>query len=493
MMQNRLKKYAVAFILCVIAHVGYSADLLEIYQMALNNDTEFQQAYTTFLSNKEVLPQAQSALLPQLSFQGDLGTERVHVLSNIEVDTAFPTRQWQLNASQAVFNYNAWSAVMQASIQVRSAQATFNDSAENLILRITKAYMDALLANDTLAFAKSKKLANKRQYEQAEERFKVGLDTITSVYEAKAGYDQSVAEVIAAENNRINQYENIRKFTNHYEENLATLKNGKVPLISPTPARVDDWISAGLKQNYKLAAARYNQQAARENIKTITGKSMPVVAFTANATRGRNFVGDTSFFVPFVQDTTSALLTVNMPLFQGGLNLSQVRQATYDYQTSSSKFDGVYRDVLVNTRIAFNTIKDGMSKIRADKQTLDSQRNSLESTEAQFQVGTRTMVDVVDAQRKLFDAQRILAEDQYKYINSVLALKYLAGTLSVEDVQVINGWLNGNKPRMPHKRTLLPCRRIVKICPPVKTCVLPCRRPVKTCRPIKTCQPIVRK
>ncbi len=122
-----------------------------------------------------------------------------------------------------------------------------------------------LFAKDTLNFAEAKKRANKRQFDQAEQRFKVGLDAITSVYEAKAAYDQSVALVISARNNQINQNENLRKLTNHVYEYLAPLSNSRIPLIKPEPDNVNEWVSTGLRQNYKLCAAKFGLVAAQGN------------------------------------------------------------------------------------------------------------------------------------------------------------------------------------------------------------------------------------
>ena len=136
---------------------------------------------------------------------------------------------------------------------------------------------------------------------------------------------------------------------------------------------------------------------------------------------------------------------MTFPIIQGGLIESQTRQAQYDYQTSDQQYEQAYREVVVNSRIAYNTIVDGISKVKADQQTIISQQNSLDSTEAQFEVGTRTMVDVVNAQQRLFEAQEQLASDQYDLINAILMLKYLAGSLNVMDLAEVNAWLTATK------------------------------------------------
>ena len=191
--------------------------------------------------------------------------------------------------------------------------------------------------------------------------------------------------------------------------------------------------------------------AARENIKKQTAGHLPTFAIKGTSTTVHNDTGEmdapttsgyaNSLFVPAKQMTSNIALTMNFPVFQGGLVLSQTRQAQYDFQTSSEQMESAYRDVVVNSRIAFNTIIDGISKVSADRQTITSRKNSLDSVQAQYEVGTRTMTDVVNAQQQLFEAQNQLAGDQYGLIGALLNLKYLAGSLNVSDVQEINSWL----------------------------------------------------
>lgn len=420
-----------------------AADLMDIYRQALDADPTFKAAYSTYKANSEAIPQARAAFLPQLLATAQVSRNRQAVTAgSFSTNEPFDSQQWQLNASQAIFNYQAWNQLKQAKASVKSAHATFHDAAQDLILRTATAYFHVLFAKDTLQFAEAKQRANKRQLDQAQERFNVGVDTITSVYEAKAAYDQSIAEVISAQNNQTNQSENLRKLTNHIYEHLAPLRNSRIPLIHPEPNDANEWIAAGLQQNYKYLAAKYNFKAARDNIKAQSGGNWPTVAIEANTTDIRNSADASSnFFIPSEQRISSIALAMNFPFYQGGLVASKTRQAQYNFQVISEQLEQVYRDVTVNSQIAFNTIKDGISKVKADRQTLVSQRNSLESTEAQFQAGTRTMVDVVNAQQRLFEAQKQLAADQYNLINSILHLKYLAGSLNVTDLEEVNAWL----------------------------------------------------
>lgn len=419
-----------------------ATDLMDIYQQALENDTVFKTAYDKYMSSSEAIPQARAALYPQLTIGGQVGQYLFDVKSpNFGANVYYGSNVWQVTATQAIFNYQAWAKVSQAKASVKAAQATFNDAAQDLILRTAKAYFDVLFSKDTLDFAQAKKRANKRQLDQATQRFNVGLDTITSVYEAKAAYDQSIAQVISAKNNQENQNENLRRLTNHTFSPLAPLRDSKIPLIKPEPNNADQWVDTGLRQNYKFLSAKYAVEVSKENVKALSAGNWPVFSVQTYATQYHNSSTDNNFYVQAKQTQANVALAMNLPIFQGGLVQSQTRQAQFDFQSSSEKMEQSYRDVVVNSRIAFNTINDGISKVKADKQTVISQKNSLESTEAQFEVGTRTMVDVVNAQQRLFEAQEQLAQDQYNLINSILNLKYLAGTLNVNDLELINSWL----------------------------------------------------
>ena len=452
------KRLLVLAVTLGISNISSATDLMDIYQQALDNDPQFKAAYSTYMSSKEAVPQALSALLPQVNIGGLMG--HISTSSRGSVDFAaffnnsqrYNFTQYTLQASQAVFNYSAWKSIQSAKASVKAAHAAFNSAAQDLIRRVAKAYFDVLLAKDTLEFSKAKKRANKRQLDQAQQRFKVGLDAITSVYEAQAAYDQSVAEVIADKNNLDNQFELLRKLTNHTYYLLSPLRGGRIPLVKPEPANVDEWVNTAIRQNYSLLAAKFSKLSAYENISAQSSGNWPTLAITGNTTGTHNELNSTTTVLAGRTINSQVALSLNFPIYQGGLVISQGRQARYDYQTATEQMQQTYRDTIVGSRIAYNTIIDGISKIKADKQTIISQQNSLNSTEAQFKVGTRTMVDVVNAQRRLFEAQTQLATDQYGYINAIISLKYLAGTLNVQDLEEINSWLattriNGFPPR----------------------------------------------
>jgi outer membrane protein len=437
-----------------------SPDLIDVYQKSLQNDPIFKQARATYFSSKESLPQAMSQLFPNVvttGFINKIDYHSVNVNPLFGVSSNYRQNNYTLTATQPIFNYTAWMQTRLAKDTVKSAQATFNSAAQDLMIRTATAYFNVLQAKDNLRFALAKKRANYRQLDQARQRFKVGLDAITAVYEAQAAFDSSRAQVISNRNNLSNQYENLRKLTKIKYTSLTPLRGAHVPLIKPKPNNVMIWERTALKQNYQLLAAYYNKNASQKNIKVQTGGHLPTLNLQGSFSETVSN-SPSPFLGSDVKQGTIGL-ALNFPIFQGGLVLSQVKQAGYDFENAMQQYQAAYLDTQANTHIAYNNITDGISTIRADRQAVKSAANSLESTETQFKVGTRTMVDVVNNQQHLFETQTNLAIDQYSYILSILQLKFQAGTLSTSDLAQINSWLASLKP-YPRKSPQKPYRGI---------------------------------
>ncbi len=420
-------------------------DLIDIYQQAQANDPTFKQAYSIYMSAREQMPQAMSSLLPlvymtansnYIKYFNDSGNQ---VFNGVPQKDHYQQHDFTLALKQPILNYGYWLELKKANHSVKQALATYDDASQNLIIRTSTAYFSILQAKDNVKFTKSQMRSNGRSLDQAKQRFKVGLDAITSVYEAQAAYDSSRSLVISAENNLTNQYENLRILTNHTYKNISPLKRTHVPLVRPEPVNIDSWTDTAIHQNFSLKSKKYTALATKQNISVQNSGHLPSVDFGANYNYTENNSGIQ--FIKSRSKIATATLTLNLPIYNGGLVVSRTRQASFDYQTASQAYEQQYRLTIVNTRIAYNTIIDGISNIRADRQAVKSAENSLESTSAQFKVGTRTMVDVVAQQRNLFQVQTTLAADQYTYILALLKLKYQAGTLNVNDIHEINTWL----------------------------------------------------
>lgn len=430
----------------LFAQVSFaSTDLMTIYQQALQADPIFQGAHGTYFATKELVPQARSSLLPNVQLTNSLarfGNSGDSNQSTTAGDQYYDQNTFTLSATQTIFNYQQWMQLKQATSSVKSAEASYNAAAQNLIIRVAQAYLGVLQAKDNLRFTQAQKRALYRQMNQAKQRYNVGLDTMTAVYQAQAQYDLMVAQEIANQNTLFIQFENLRTLTNQNYSSIAPLKQDTVPLIKPKPTNPQTWVDTALNQNYTLLSTRYAMDAARTNIKSQRAGHYPTVSLGGDFSNLNNdATADSS--VPTGQNTAVSL-NLALPLYQGGLISSQTKQAEYQYETAASQYQSAYLNTLVTTKTAYNTLLVSLNKIRADKESVDSSVNSVKSTTAQFEVGTLTMVDVLTAQQQLYQSQTQLATDQYAYMNAILQLKLAAGTLSVADIATLNSWLDKN-------------------------------------------------
>jgi outer membrane protein len=442
----------------LISHQAYSTDLLEVYYEALESDPTFKSAYSTFMAESQSIPIAAAALLPQLTATGIVGRVYTEVMAGslLDVNRTYSQNQLTAQATQSLFNLKLWSLLEQARANVRASLANLNDSTQNLMLRTSKAYFDILLAQDNLSNANALRIANKRQLLQAQERFNVGLDPITTIYQAKAAYDQSCAMVITAKNNIITAQQNLSKLTNHTYDSVAPLKNKRIPLIYPEPMQAEAWVTTSLRQNYKLTAAKYYLEASRQNIKMQFSGHIPSFTLFGNFTEIHNLVQAynanidpnrsvnqffNNVFVPQMQRNAIGGVNMSLPIFQGGLVVAKTQEAEYQFQNFSNQLESVKRELIANTQITYYNIASGIEKVKADRQSLESQRVSLESIQSQYQVGTKTITDVLYAQQQYFQTQVQYTSDQYSLIIQILQLKYLAGSLAVGDLEEINSWL----------------------------------------------------
>ena len=447
-MNKLIYQFLLTFSLSVATQAALATDLMDVYQQSLVNDPIFQAAKSTQLSKQETLPQNRASLLPNLSASANTAKNYYHTLDAIGTSaTAYPdsvkynSNGYTINLTQSLINFGNWMKVSQADASVKQANADFGTATQDLIIRVARAYFNVLLAQDNLTFAHAEKAANARQFEQAKQRFEVGLSTVTTVYDAQAAYDKSVAQEITAENTLHNNQEALRQLTSSSYSDIENVKIA-LPLLTPQPADIQQWLDASQKYNLSLLSQRYATEAARQNIKVNNAGHLPTIDAIGSYTRtnGANY--------GTLNAKQAAIgIQLNVPLFQGGLVASKTRQAEDDYATASANRENTYRSVMVTTRQKFNDVLAGISKIKADRQAVLSTQSSSNSTEEQFRVGTSTMVDVLLAQKSVFDAKRNLASDEYTYLLDTLLLKQSAGTLSPNDLQAINQWLHAQSTK----------------------------------------------
>jgi len=419
----------------------HAESLMDIYRQATEQDAEIRAAEANRNASREAKPQSVAQLLPNVSASANTNTRWREVDNKAPADdiprSRFSDRGYSVTLSQPLFHYDYFMQLGQADALVAQADAEYLAARQSLMVRAAEAYFLVLGAEDSLTFAKAERDAISRQLEQAKERFEVGLIAITDVHEAQASYDLAVADVILAERVLANTREALRVITNQYHEVLARLEK-EIPLINPDPEDVEAWVEKAQQNNPEIIAARFASEAARKEINVQRSGHLPTLDVVArreyNDSGGGQFGAGTR-----EQDTVG--LELNMPIFEGGATVSRTREAQYRFQGTSEVLEGTRRSVVQGTRDAYFGVLSQISRTRALAQAVVSTRSALEATEAGFEVGTRTIVDVLLSTREHYRAIRDHARVRYDYLLQTLRLKQAAGILEENDLQQIDKWL----------------------------------------------------
>lgn len=426
-------------------------NLLQVFQQALLSDPSFQATVTNLEATKEGVPIARSYLFPQLTTQANgqrnwltnRGGTPVPLPSGGTVTFGvgqydFNYGQYQVNLTQSVFDYALWAGLSKAKYFSKSADAQYTAALQSLMATTATDYFNVLSAEDNLRYVEAEKKAVYQQLDQARQQYKVGVIAITNVYQAQAQYDSLLSQEIAAQNNVINQRENLRAVTGVYYNDLASLKS-ELPLIMPVPADPGMWVKTATGQNWTLISQQFNSAAYKANVHEQFAGHLPTVSAYASNIGTKAGAGPGG-----VTNSTEDLVGVQVtfPVFQGGLVTSQTKQAQYQYQNALAQMMQTYRQVVDDTHTSYNDVVSGINQVRADKQSILSNSSSLKSTIEGYKVGTQTMLDVLQAQQNLYQAEQQFSTDEYSYINATIALKEAAGTLSLNDLRIINTWLS---------------------------------------------------
>ncbi|SKA54524.1 outer membrane channel protein TolC [Enterovibrio nigricans] len=419
------------------APLASADDLLQVYQQAKQSDPTLLQSAATRDAAFSQVGVSRGSTLPQINLSAGYNLAR-----NSEESTSGPfdtnTLSAGVDVSQQLFNQNSWINLDIAEITARQADASYAAQQQGLILRVSQAYFNVLKAADDLVFVRAEKAAVGRQLEQTKQRFEVGLSAITDVYDAQAQYDSVLAQEILSENQVANSYEELREITGQSHADLYELNTKSFSASRPEQV-VDELVKKAEQENLSLLAQRITRDAAKERISLAQAGHMP--SLTLNAGYGYTDQDNKTLS----RDTSNSQFTgginFSMPLYSGGSIDAGVKQAQFNYVAASEALEGTYRTTVKDVRAFYNNINASIGALKAYEQTVVSQRSALEATEAGFEVGTRTIVDVLDSTRGLYDANRNLSDARYDYILSVLQLRQAVGTLSEQDLVEINNGL----------------------------------------------------
>ena len=442
-------------LLGVVPSAG-AADLGSIYQQALKNDPLIREAEANRLAARESKPQALSALLPQVSAAGRYDDSESNGTSTF-IDPGSPpvpfqqssdgtAEVWNLTLRQSVFRWQNWAALKRADSESAQAEADYHAAQQDLILRTSEAYFNVLAAQDTLEAAQAAHDAIERQLEQSEKRFEVGLIAVTDVQEAKAAFDSATASLIQAKRNLATAQEQLRELTGNTFDELS--KPGPdMPLAGPDPANADDWVKLAMNQNARLISSRLAADITRANISAERGGHFPsldLVVSRSGFDSAADITGTTSGQDNSDSHDTTASLQVTVPIYSGGATNSRVRQAQYRHQAARERLERTARETERETRDAYLGVNAEVARVQSLRQAVESAKTALQATEAGYEVGTRTSVDVLEARRRLFEAQTNYARSRYDYLLNVLRLRLAAGTLDDQGIADINALLTEN-------------------------------------------------
>jgi len=435
----KLKTIAILLLATFSFQQSFAQDLIETYRLALENDPDYKSFYLNQYATAEIRSQSIAQMLPNVSLTSSSSRERLKNKKAATFQSSGTQHFWSnilsINFRQPVFNWGHWVQLNQADNRIAQAEAQFQAEYQKLIVRISEAYFNILAAQDTLEFTIAEKIAIAKQLEQSKQRFDVGLIAITDVYEAQAAFDQARANEIEAANFLDDSKESLRELIGENEAKLNSLQEN-IPLNLPEPADISSWSKTAENNNFNIVAQLNQTETARKEIKLKQSAHLPTIDFVASY----GIQDNTSNF-GLRGNTQSFGLELNLPIFEGGGTYSRAKQAQFNYQREKENLTKVKRTVTRQVRNAYRGVVSSLSRVEALAATVKSSESALEASEAGFQVGTRTMVDVLAEQGNLFRSKRDYARSRYDYLINGIKLKEAAGSLSETDLHQINQFL----------------------------------------------------
>jgi outer membrane protein len=435
----KITKRLIPLLLFFALPVLQAQDLMAVYQLAVQNDPQLQAAKEQLAAARETKNLARSQLLPTIGVRAGYDAVRQDIKSSPFGNTgvsSFNDGSLGLNLTQPLYRRDFLVQLKQADSTIAQAEAQYASAQIDLMVRSTTAYFDILSAVDDLRVAIAEREANGRQLEQARQRFDVGLIAITDVHEAQAAHDLARASEIAAENSLDNAWEALLEIIGPQPQGDLAKLGDALELNPPTPNDLQTWSDTAQQQNFDILASSSNLESVRQDIEVSRSGHYPTLDLVGgyNLSRTDNDFGSES-------DTAIIGLELALPLYTGGAVSSRTEQARANYRAAQQNLDQTRRAVNRQVRDAFRGVLSTISRVEALKAATVSAKSALDSTQAGYEVGTRTIVDVLTVQRNLFSSQRDYLGSRYEYILNALALKSAAGNLTVSDLQRANSKL----------------------------------------------------
>lgn len=413
----------------------YAAGLLEVYQDAVKQDAELAVERARLETSRAQSRQATSFLLPQVNASGTFSR-----IDAGNMDGKISNTNITVSAQQALFNGEAWFGRSAAKQAFNAAEASYLDAEQNLLLRVSEAYFNVLRAEDNLRSSQAEEQAIKRQLDQAQEQYEVGLIAITNVLEARAAYDGARAARIGTEAALMISYEDLEQITGERYENIDALSK-KLPIVAPVPNDRQAWVDQALESSLALQAAQAGLKASEESLKSKRSQHLPTVALFAEYSDDSDMPYRDGNTPKSGYDTTVFGVTANLEIYGGGRTSAGIREGSAVLDEARSNQELAKRQVLQKTRSLFTKVSTDVLAVQARSLAIKSAESALEATRTGYEVGTRNIVDVLNAERALWGARRDYDAARYSYVINQLSLKRAAGSLAEKDLQELSRWL----------------------------------------------------
>ncbi|MET0505057.1 MAG: TolC family outer membrane protein [Luteibacter sp.] len=448
----RLKLLTVALALAATPFASHAEDLLDAYRQARANDPTLSQVDSNRLATDETVVQSRALLLPQVNAQLGLtqsdqnGPDRDTTTGTDLGHTR--TRTATATITQSVLDLSRYADLKAAKSSSQSQDATYEAALQQLSTRVATAYFQVLTNDDALTFAKANEQALARQLEQAQQRFDVGLSAITDVQDAKAQHDTAVAAVITAENTLADSREALTQITGKPADNLKKLRE-QLPMDAPSPNDPKAWVAEAVKSNPTILASQYNVDSAEHTISSARAGHLPTIDASAGYSKSTSWTQNAGSPATDAinrvsgngRGGTTVGVTLSVPIFSGGATQSRVRQSIYQRDAAQDSLEATRRQVVRDTLNYYRSVVAGISKVEATKAAVESSESARDATQAGFEVGTRTIVDVLIAQQNLTDSLSQYSQARHQFILDKLLLKQTAGTVDVKDLESVNSLL----------------------------------------------------
>lgn len=429
---------------------AWSADLLKITQDALNNNAALASSRLVARSTESAREAAEGALLPQINTTGNVAHSRTYESqsSGQTVAPSAPTSggddntnnvNLTLEATQALFDAIARRQVVQAERQIDQQLYQLAATEQQLLIDVATAYFEILRAHELLEARRAQERAIGRQLEQAREQFEVGLIAITEVEEAKAAFDQSRAIRIAAESDLQVRFEALERLTGQRYDSIEALGEA-MPVDLPTPSNRNYWVETAVENNPVVLASQAGVELTRSGLALAEAQRLPSVNAFANYNYGDNDADGVSGY----NSDSQVGVRVSLPLYTGGTTTATIQENTYLLEASQYDFEDQRRETVQQVRSRYTQVSNNVSTVEARQQAIVSNQSALDATRAGYEVGTRNIVDVLNAEQNLYNAIADYASARYDYVINLLTLRQQAGTLDVAALEEINTWLDGD-------------------------------------------------